>query len=320
MTTHDHDHDDLPGEDELKALYRSLPRKQPSPALDAAIKRKAAEAVRAQVQRRPLRWPVAAASVAVLVVAAGLSWRMTQQPSSVPQIPSAPLAVAASAASTQADNVAQAPGTAERAEPPAASVVSASPAAAPAARMAAPLRPKQENIRSAMKPKVLAPTVATKQVPVAASSPIATLREARLADAPPPAPAPAAPPSPMAEAGSRNDALQPAAPALSEAKVPAAYSAPSPVTPTPAGNVQRAANAMKTLAAPAPMEVDATAADPADTPLQELAKIRRLFALQRHDEAMQRLRAFRQAHPEMPLPADLQAHMADGSAPPPTHE
>ena len=76
MNTHDHDNEPLPGEDELKALYRSLPRKEPSPALDNAVKRAAAHAVRAS-QRRPFtRWPVAVASAAMVVVAAGLGWRM----------------------------------------------------------------------------------------------------------------------------------------------------------------------------------------------------------------------------------------------------
>lgn len=36
----------LPGEDELDALYRKLPRKEPAPALDAAVLRAAAAAVR----------------------------------------------------------------------------------------------------------------------------------------------------------------------------------------------------------------------------------------------------------------------------------
>jgi Meckel syndrome type 1 protein len=68
--------------------------------------------------------------------------------------------------------------------------------------------------------------------------------------------------------------------------------------------------AMKTMAAPAPMPgLGDTAAHPADTPAQELAKIRLLFALQRHDEAMQRLLAFQQAHPDVALPADLRAQL-----------
>ena len=55
----------------------------------------------------------------------------------------------------------------------------------------------------------------------------------------------------------------------------------------------------------------ATAARPGDTPAQELDKIRQLFAQGQHDEALQRLRAFRQAHPQWPLPAELQAQLQE---------
>ena len=70
---------------------------------------------------------------------------------------------------------------------------------------------------------------------------------------------------------------------------------------------------MRAMAAPAPIAPaqDATAANPADTPAQELGKIRQLFALQRHDEAVQRLLAFRKAHPGIALPDDLRAQLPD---------
>ena len=79
MNTHDHDNDALPGDDELKALYRSLPRKEPPPAMDRAIKRAAADAVRGTARRSTPRWPVAVASAAMVVVAAGLGWRLMPQ-------------------------------------------------------------------------------------------------------------------------------------------------------------------------------------------------------------------------------------------------
>ena len=293
MNTHDPDHDDLPGDDELKALYRSLPRKEPSPALDAAIKRTAADAVRAQRQRKIMRWPVAVASCAVIVVAAGLGWRMMQQPSSVPQIPSSGAVVMSRAPSNEPAAPASAPSTVVADSPVAAPVT-----AAPAARMTATVRPKQESIRSAMKPKLVAPTVATEQPPAAATepAPMVALQENRAADMSAAAPAPPAPPAPIAESTEAAYARAPAAP-------PAAI----------AGNLeQRPMAAMKTMAVPAPMPaLGDTAARPSDTPAQELAKIRLLFALQRHDEARQRLRAFQQTHPDVPLPDDLRAQLPD---------
>ena len=68
-----HDDERLPGEDELAALYRKLPDKQPSPALDAAVLRAAAEAIRPATTRpRRARWPVALGTAATLVLAFGL--------------------------------------------------------------------------------------------------------------------------------------------------------------------------------------------------------------------------------------------------------
>lgn len=296
MNTHDPDHDDLPGDDELKALYRSLPRKEPSPALDAAIKRTAADAVRGQRQRKAPRWPVAVASCAVIMVAAGLGWRMMQQPSSVPQIPTSDAVVNRSAPSNEPAAPAPAPSTVVADSPVAAPV-----APAPAARMAASVRPKQENIRSAMKPKLVAPTVAIEQSPVVATepAPIIAMQEDRASYTSSAAPAP------------------PAAPPASVAESTAAAYAPAPAAPpaTIGGDLdQRPMAGRKAMAAPAPMAapmpaLSDTAAHPSDTPAQELAKIRLLFALQRHDEAMQRLLAFQQAHPDVALPDDLRAQL-----------
>ena len=80
--------------------------------------------------------------------------------------------------------------------------------------------------------------------------------------------------------------------------------------------------AMKTMAMPAapatmaarmmaPAAADATAANPGDTLAQELDKIRALFAQHRRDEALQRVSTFRQAHPNIALPADLRAQLPD---------
>lgn len=76
---------------------------------------------------------------------------------------------------------------------------------------------------------------------------------------------------------------------------------------------------MKVMPAPAPMPVpspmvappDPTAFNISDTPAQELDKIRQLFAQQRRDEALHRLDAFRQSHPDVSIPDDLRAQMPD---------
>ena len=76
------------------------------------------------------------------------------------------------------------------------------------------------------------------------------------------------------------------------------------------GALNQRASAMKVMAAPA-VAPDSTAANATDTPTQELEKIRQLFALHRHDEAVQRLTAFQQTHPDVPLPDDLRAQLPD---------
>jgi len=311
MSTHDHDNDTLPGEDELKALYRSLPRKEPSPEMDRAVKRAASDAVRPAHRRTVTRWPVAVASVAMVVVAAGLGWRMLQRPSSVPQISSTSSVSAASAPALP-----PAPAAAPAAAPQPAlapahpiPVEPTAPAPSTASRKAAPpLLSERENIRSTMKPKLAERAVAPAPPPapavMEAATPVMPAPEAtaNAAYAPQPAPAPAspAPPAPLAQMS--------VAPA----------EAPAPTLPSPAssaatmGGLSYHAAPMRAAAAPAPMpEQDATAFDPADTPEQELAKIRQLFALHRHDEGMQRLLSFRQAHPGVPLPDDLRARLPD---------
>lgn len=288
MNTHDHDNDALPGEEELKALYRSLPRKEPSPALDSAIQRAAADAVRADKRRGVTRWPVAVASVAVLVVAAGLGWRTMQQPTSVPQGPASRTVVVTAAPADEPAQAAPSQSSAELAKAPAAPLADA----APAARIAAPVAAKRDNIRSAMKPTLVAPTIATEQPPAATeSAPLAAMNEDRMAAAPPP-PAPAAP-APGAEVA------------------PSAYAPQAAMRATAVtGALSQRATAMKVMAAPG-VAPDSTSANATDTPAQELEKIRQLFALRRHDEAVQRLTAFQRAHPDVSLPDDLRAQLPD---------
>jgi Meckel syndrome type 1 protein len=294
MNTHDHDNDALPGDDELKALYRALPRKEPSPALDSAVKRAAAEAVRPVRRGSATRWPVAVASAAMVVVAAGIGWRVLQQPSSVPQIQ-------ASRSVAMTPSVAAAATT-----PPAAPTMDAAPApiAPPVAQapasMAMEQTAKRETIRTAVKAKVVAPVVPTEQAPVsvAEASSMASVNEEATAVVTPPAPAPS-PIEPL-------NAAQANAPILAG-------------RPRSEGIANYRANAvMKAMPAPAPapapspaVATDDTSSNPADTPALELDKIRRLIALQRRDEAAKRLATFQKAHPDIPVPDDLRAQLSD---------
>ncbi len=272
MNTHDH-HDDAspPGEDELQALYRSLPRKEPSPALDQAVRQAAVDAVCPTARRRFARWPVAAASAAVLVLAAGLGLRMREQsPSGPAPTPAAATIQANSPAETQSPVSA---GNAPLVPPSA----SAAPtvAQAPPAEISQAMRRTHESVKSLAK------------------SPAVSSEMADQAFAPPP-PAPA--------------------PAIAMGPTTVASAAP-PASPGHRAEPAARSMAMKTMAAPVPAAAaptaDAAAANPNDTPAQELDKIRMLFAQHRRDEALQRLSAFRQAHPDFRLPDDVRAQLPD---------
>jgi hypothetical protein len=273
MNTHDHhDDDSLPGEDDLKALYGSLPRKEPSPSLDQAVHRMAADAVRPA--KRRARWPATAASVAVLVLAGGIGWRLHEQsperePTLMPNVAGGDAATSAAPAAP-----ASAPETtAESGAKVASSLAPSAPAMAPH---------PHESIRSALKPRVLSPAPVARH---AAPAPAPAMQDQVMeASAPVPAPAPPAPPSAQAYA-------------------------PSPLAQEARANEDtRHIMVAKRMAAPASAAAapaDSTAPNPADSPEQELDKIRQLFTLQRRDEALQRLSAFRQAHPDIPVPGDL---------------
>lgn len=303
MNTHDHDNDALPGEDELTSLYRSLPRKEPPPALDRAVKQAAAHAVRTARRRPASRWPVAVATAAMVVVAAGLGWRMLQQPSSVPQMTTASVPAAAPAATPLPAPVAPATQRLATADEPVQAL-----AGRPAEQATPSPRARQDNIRTAMKARVMAPAPPPPPPTVEAPAPALAASGETIAAAPPPAPAPPAPrvsaqaaPAPIAPSSYAN-----AADASSAGSVAALSERDT-----------RQATTLRAMATAAPMQPapmpapDATAANPADTPAQELAKIRQLFAWHRHDEAVQRLAAFQKAHPDVPVPDDLRAQLPD---------
>ncbi|RDI97116.1 hypothetical protein DVT68_18740 [Dyella solisilvae] len=291
MSTHDHHDDAPPGEDELKALYRSLPHNEPSPALDQAVRRAAADAVRAPARRRLPRWLPTAASAAVLVLVAGLGWRLLEQPGSVPQVPTPPAVTRTQASPTAPANESPS-GSKAAAEVQVTHVPETAEATAPVQRPAGTQAPPQTHAPSNAKARARA-SLSPRIVPPPESAPAPMAMTAPIV-APTPAQA-SPPPTPMAPA-----------PAMMEAPHPVAglqvqgYASP------------RASGAMRAVQAPAPMRpIDPTAVNPTDTPAQELDKIRQLFALQRRDEALQRLATFRQAHPDVPVPDDLRAQLPD---------
>jgi Meckel syndrome type 1 protein len=93
------DNDD---ERELAALYRSLPRAEPDAKLDAAVLAEAARAATPVTRRMP-RWPIAFATAATVVLAAGLAWHMRQKPPSAPMPASAPAPAPAPQADAEAE-------------------------------------------------------------------------------------------------------------------------------------------------------------------------------------------------------------------------
>ncbi|HEY0198345.1 MAG TPA: hypothetical protein VGC19_07370 [Rhodanobacter sp.] len=310
----DHD-DELPGEAELAALYRKLPKSEPGPALDAAVLRAAAEALAsananpqtiaggAQARKPRTRWLIPLSSAATLVLAAGLAWHMRGMPAAESALTKT--ASPQTAAPTNTPSVAAAPASPSPAPAPP-SLPPPSKAAAPtemlsevtrAAHQTAPpmrIQDKLMSRASAMKPKkadvdndAAAGTLAGITVAQPASEIIA---------APPPPPEPSqryadaarslAPP-PVAETSTASADEVAATGNEAEASRPA----PAPMT------------------APAPALPDVTEKDLRDTRAQELDNIRRLFAAHRDDEAKARLEALQRLHPGQKLPADLRARL-----------
>ncbi|MFC4765059.1 hypothetical protein [Dyella koreensis] len=288
MNTHHPDDERLPGEDELAALYRKLPHKEPGPALDAAVLRAAAQAVQ-PARRRRARWPVALSSAAVLVLAAGLGWRMRDMP--VATVPSAPGATTLEAppAPTVAANAGAAPAVEEQL----------------ATKQAAP-----------GKSELQATVVAAQPAP----APVQTRRSAHI-NATAMKNAPSYAPAEPSLAMSRAETAPVQAPAQAQAADQAiAYDHPAALVSGEAARA-KAAPATRMMAAPAPMAAAAPAPAPAmappadttrdahDTPAQELDKIRHLLTAGQRNEARQRLADLHRDHPDYPLPDDLREQL-----------
>jgi Meckel syndrome type 1 protein len=334
------DDERLPGEDELAALYRKLPDKQPGPALDAAVLRAAAEAIQPAAARlRRSRWPVALGTAATLVLAFGLTWHMREWPSATrPALQSTPAERSESipAASMTAAATAPAPTPAAVALPPPAAPMP--PAVIAPHRASRELETQREQDRS-MPPGILAKRQRVMSAPPpAAPAPIA---ETTVAAASP------ATESVAPQAGfdaARSDQMlagaiwKPTAPALA-AQAPAPFVNQSAAVAARAQSIrsestnagmpkqqtaqEQAPVAAAAYDAPAPTMAapptepaakssppDVTAALAGDTAAQELDKIRQLFALDRRDEARQRLAAFHRIHPDYALPPELRSQLS----------
>ncbi|HWU76793.1 MAG TPA: hypothetical protein VN043_09825 [Rhodanobacter sp.] len=319
--------DQLPGETELAALYRQLPQDEPGPALDAAVLKAAAQALDRRSnplaverrraprergdwvhpkfvpsgdigsigldtgpRRRVPRWVLALGSAASLVLVAGVAWHMRgmpaeNKPSSARQAAPAPPPVSEDAAIATAKSDAPAsPPEATKPAPlravaaPAAIDKNAGPAAAGAGLQMgnmtppAPLPPGMK-VRSGTAPFALAERQSTAADASLRKATREAVMQKRAASAP------------RQPASGNALTTRLSATALQEA-------APAPPAPP---------------AASAPDDDSTTAANPADTPTQELAKIRQLVQQQRSVEARQRLQAFHQAHPQWKLPAELRS-------------
>jgi len=328
-----HDDERLPGEDELAALYRKLPDKQPSPALDAAVLRAAAEAIRppATARSRRPRWPVALGTAATLALAFGLTWHMREWPSATQpaQLPTVPADRSESTPAATAIAAQATPAPAPIALPE--SVAPAPPAIAAPRRTNRDLDARVEKRRSVpsgilanrqrvMSPPAPAPivemtvaTTAPAAEPVAPQADAAAPSDQVLAGAASkpatqafaaPAPAPfvnqSASVTTLAQSN-RSESMRAAAPkqqaAQEQASAAAPAYAPAPIAPPPADFAAKSDSP------------DSTAAQAGDTPMQELEKIRQLFALDRRDEARQRLTAFHRDHPDYALPPELRSQL-----------
>ncbi|HJW07722.1 MAG TPA: hypothetical protein VJ527_14625 [Rhodanobacter sp.] len=176
----------LPGEAELAALYRQLPRSEPDPALDAAVLHAAAQALAAgehplTVERRrgprergdwvrpkdqplpnldevgvaPRRrtppWLLGLGSAASLVLVAGLAWHLYRQPASVPATPASDAADTVAAPAADRPATAAAGVAAAKAAPPAETAPAAAPMAFHAAVEAQGVDPAQERELAAIR-------------------------------------------------------------------------------------------------------------------------------------------------------------------------
>jgi hypothetical protein len=319
MTTpHAPDDERLPGEDELSSLYRKLPTIEPPAALDAAVRRAAAEAVRPPVAiRRRARWPVALSSAAALVIAAGLAWRMGQMPSKQDELREA-------AAQHEAQTV-----TAQEPPPKTEHEPVATPSSPPVQTQAKIITPP-EPPKPAPHAYARAEKEQERRKQMVRPLPPEAVEEASSNPVPAPPPAPPSPPAPPTEIMPSRvveaHVVPPAIPAPAPTKavdqlfqrmdhttaqqdtraLKSTTPVPAPASvPTSAGVMPAPMAPMAEQALPAPEPAIDLSFNNADTPRRELEKIRGLFALNQRDDARKRLADFHRDHPDYELPADL---------------
>jgi pyruvate/2-oxoglutarate dehydrogenase complex dihydrolipoamide acyltransferase (E2) component len=254
----------LPGETELAALYHQLPQSEPSPALDAAVLRAAAQALTPDEEsptvlrerrkaerehgdwvhpkpvtsspvasssagggRRRPRWLIPLSSAATLVLAAGLVWHIRE----LPLATSTPTAMD-SAAPAQATAAASLP----RATPPAAAMQSAEPAPSP------PMEPPKQPPPKMVAAPLRTPTAnalrkaAADQSAERASSKAKVTGELRQY-APTPVAEPAAPPVALQDTSSNSAEAAPETPTtMAAASAPAAPPTDETAAPQAAGD------------------------------------------------------------------------------------
>src|SRR6185437_16059938 len=268
--------DKLPGEAELATLYRQLPQNEPGPELDAAVLRAAAQALEG-VDGQP--------------------WIERRKGPREPGDWVHPKPVSGTSVE-QLRSIESAVRTRRRRTP---SWLIALGSAASLVLVAGLAWHMRESSPS-------------RSTPVAQEE-AAAVRTPAAANQASPAVAPlAAPPTP---AVSPEPVARSAPPSADRQVVMQASAAEKPKHNDALQFVRRKAAARLAVAPPPVAELAAAARDtgtaqqPGDTPAQELDKIRRLFDQGRRDQAMPRLRAFRQAHPQWPLPPALQAQLQE---------
>lgn len=304
------ENDQLPGEAEVAALFRQLPRNEPGPALDAAVLRAAAQALeettagqsrteRRKAPREPGDWVhpkpdsvIAARAIPSIDSAARTGRR---------HAPRWLVGLGSAASLVLVAGVAWHMRSTTRDEPAQANHAMSSPqtaAPAQAARMADTANSKPaEDAANQDKRRAMV---------VGAVDSVASPSVSELAAAPPP---PKIQPSLQSTGRVANKASD------THGSTPAA----ARVLPTPAPPLQEISAQPVAAPPPAPPAPPSpavaaqttvnTAVDANDTPAQELDKIQQLFTQGHDDEAHQRLRDFRQAHPRWPLPPTLQAQL-----------
>jgi len=266
----------LPGEAEVAALYRHLPRREPGPELDAAVLHAAAHAL--GVDRAPLHVE-----------------RRKNPRESGDWVHPKPLSAIKARAIPSVDPAARA-----RRRPMPHWLVALGSAASLVLVAGLAWHMRSTSPASPLPTETAAPAQAV-TLPTAGQAADRAVTAA--------APSPRTQATEVAERQSTAARKQAAAPAVVAARM---APPPPPVTPMAKASLQPPLPAMLQVPAP-PADTVAKEAAPATagviTPAEELARIEQLFAQGEQHEARQRLLDFHHAHPQWPLPPELQAKL-----------